>query len=303
MSEEESAPLTSRLMMAFGLCVVCNQTALAATFTVDVIDDTPDDDPGDGVAEDEFGNTSLRAAVEEANTTTARDTINFSLGAGDDCIEVLEQIQITEDLTINGPGATSLLVNGGLENRVFLIDDNTDVDISDLTLYGEEDLGSGGCIYNYGTLDLNDCVLGGFADFGGAIYNDGTGTNDGQLTLTNSTIENCLAQLGGGILTDDGDVTLDGSTIKNCDVDFNGGGITIIYGTVLLKNESVITLNFATATGGGIILECGTLTVDNSSVCDNCSTEDWDGPDLYCVCGTYSIINGGEICDIDGCDD
>ena len=38
-------------------------------FTVNTTDDTPDANPGDGLAQDAAGNTSLRAAIEEANAT------------------------------------------------------------------------------------------------------------------------------------------------------------------------------------------------------------------------------------------
>ena len=56
------------------------------TFVVNSTADTPDADPGDGVAEDESGRTTLRAAIEESNTRanlvmTSSTQILFSIVA------------------------------------------------------------------------------------------------------------------------------------------------------------------------------------------------------------------------------
>jgi hypothetical protein len=89
-------------------------------------------------------------------------------------------------------------------------------------------LGAGGCFYNKGTLVVEDCTLQGNASFGGSIYNDGTGTNDGDLTVNDCTII-CAGTgcLGGGIYTDvDDTITVEiteTTTIKDGTVDMDGG--------------------------------------------------------------------------------
>ena len=53
---------------------------LLSTFTVNTTADTMDANPGDGIAADADGNTSLRAAVMEANSLAGDDTINLPAG-------------------------------------------------------------------------------------------------------------------------------------------------------------------------------------------------------------------------------
>ena len=52
-----------------------------AAFIVDTTADTVDANPGDGVAEDASGNTSLRAAIMEANALAGADTIYLGADA------------------------------------------------------------------------------------------------------------------------------------------------------------------------------------------------------------------------------
>ncbi len=61
---------------------------------------------------------SLRDAIEQANASVGADTIQFALAV--DAITVSEQILITDDLTIRGPGAEKLTINGD-GDRVFAV--------------------------------------------------------------------------------------------------------------------------------------------------------------------------------------
>jgi autotransporter-associated beta strand protein len=70
-------------------------------FTVNSTDDTPDAEPGDGFARDFAGNTSLRAAIEEANARQGTDLITFGIGGGG-----AQTIQILAEL----PGITDSLI-------------------------------------------------------------------------------------------------------------------------------------------------------------------------------------------------
>ena len=72
--------ITGVALFLAGFCFAttgADESAFAATFTVNTLGTEPDENPGDGVAEDINGDTSLRAAIEEANTTAARvDKLN-----------------------------------------------------------------------------------------------------------------------------------------------------------------------------------------------------------------------------------
>jgi uncharacterized repeat protein (TIGR01451 family)/CSLREA domain-containing protein len=59
-----------------------HRVAPAATFTVNSTGDGGDSNLIDGICNDGTGKCTLRAAIQQANSTLATDTINFSIGAG-----------------------------------------------------------------------------------------------------------------------------------------------------------------------------------------------------------------------------
>lgn len=80
---------------------------LLATFVVNTTADTPDADPGDGAAVDINGDTSLRAAIEEANALAnagGPDRVHFNIpGAGPHTIEPTSALPgITDVLVLDG---------------------------------------------------------------------------------------------------------------------------------------------------------------------------------------------------------
>jgi hypothetical protein len=206
---------------------------LSATFTVNTLID--DSTPEDGVL-------SLREAVEKANTTAGADIIAFSTGLTGTIKLTNGQLDILDDLTINGPGARVLSVSGDFSSRVFHIDDFK-VAIANLSIIdgqaNQED--DGGGIFNAGHLTLNRVLLsdneagfGGNSFFedpapdggrGGAIYNSGV------LTISNSAI---LDNFGGQGGTGYDDFSAGGAGGEGG----YGGGI-YNNGTLLLTNSTV----------------------------------------------------------------
>ena len=88
------------------------------------------------------GPDSLRAAVAAANANPGADTIDFAttgtiaLTSG--------QLDITDSLTINGPGANALTVSGNYVSRVFGLAGDPTVLIADLTVANGWTTGSPG---------------------------------------------------------------------------------------------------------------------------------------------------------------
>jgi formylglycine-generating enzyme required for sulfatase activity len=144
------------LILANGLLV-----AQTATFTV-----TNANDAGAG---------SLRQAILDANTAPGADAITFSISSG--TITLASSLPaITGAVTITGPGATGVTVNGANRYRVFAVDAGSGtVGISGLTV-------------------SNGKALGGTAGWGGA---NGGGGGGG-------------AGLGGGLFVATGNVQLNG---------------------------------------------------------------------------------------------
>ncbi|PYJ08958.1 MAG: hypothetical protein DMF06_11570, partial [Verrucomicrobia bacterium] len=157
------------------------------------------------------GDCSLRGAVSVAQDG---DTIVFasdlsslsSLEGGISTITLVgSEIAITSSVTISGPGADKLIINGGTTgpNRIFLIDGvSLNVTISGLTLTSGG--GSGG----------------GISSVGGAIFARCQLTLDGVHIYENSTTS------GGGVaFIDGGPYMIKNSTINTNGATFNGGGI------------------------------------------------------------------------------
>ncbi|HEY6894898.1 MAG TPA: choice-of-anchor Q domain-containing protein, partial [Rhodanobacteraceae bacterium] len=102
--------------------------AHAATFVVDTETDSVDADPGDGQCADVGGHCSLRAAIEETNALAGADSIELPTGTlsltiagvGEDAAATGD-LDITDDLTLEGTGADSTRIDGGGLDRIIEI--------------------------------------------------------------------------------------------------------------------------------------------------------------------------------------
>jgi hypothetical protein len=182
---------------------------------------------------------------------------------------------IDKDVTLDGEG--NLMVDGDEDHRVFSVPEGVAVDLRGLLVTGGNPGSRGGGIFNEGDLTLtNSTVSGNSAERGGGIF------NEGDLTLTNSTVSRNTAESGGGI-RNGGTLTLVNSTVShNTAVSGDGiyGGAGGIYnqGTVMLIN-STVSDNVAEVGGG--IYNFGELTLTNTLV------------DNYYGCGGGTALSGG----------
>jgi CSLREA domain-containing protein len=184
--------------LAAGLEELCATDPFVVTKTADTND-------GLCTAED----CSLREAVVMANACPGHQTIQLPpdgyhltrSGANEDAADTGD-LDITDDLTINGIGAPS--VHGEEEDRVFEIFEPAEVELNLLIIVeGREQLGAG--IRNHSVLTVNDSAInfneavvpeGGVGlSAGGGLHND-----QGAVANFNSVqfIEN-MADLGGGV--------------------------------------------------------------------------------------------------------
>jgi predicted outer membrane repeat protein len=180
---------------------------------------------------------SLRAEIAAAQS---KDTIVFALGQAPQVITLTSgELDITQDLTIQGPGAGLLAISGGNTSRVFQVDGaTTKVTLSGLTItqgsYGATTIsGLGGGILNNGsTLTVSGCTLSGnvASDSGGGIGNLGT------LTVSGCTLS---GNLGGGIFSR-GTATVTGSTFtgNTANAGVGGGGISNAYGQMTITDST-----------------------------------------------------------------
>ena len=119
------------------------------TFVVDSIVDAVDANPGDGACDDGGGNCTLRAAIMEANAvagvaaiTLPSGTYTIAIGRPADVSElhpgedaaVTGDLDIADDLIIEGAGSDTTIVDGGALDRVFHVLVGSTVEISGLTV-------------------------------------------------------------------------------------------------------------------------------------------------------------------------
>src|SRR4051794_38524258 len=143
------------------------------------------------------GSGSLRQAVADA---VDGDTINFSLSLNGQTIMLTSgELLVDKIVSISGPGANTLAVDGNHTSRVFHIASGKIVTISGLSI--TNGLGSprilsynGGGIYNdNATLAVSSCTISGNSTptdsfgSGGGIFNDGY-SGGATLTVSNCTI-------------------------------------------------------------------------------------------------------------------
>ena len=287
------------------LLLLQSPSAHAANIAVNTTDDELNTD----------GDCSLREAIQSANTDTAVD--GYTAGSGTDTITVptgtytlsilgtgedanaTGDLDITGNLTINGAGATSTIIDGGGTDRVIEVRPGATVGINTLTIRnGNPGPGFGAAgILNSGTLTLTNITLTNNTgeNFGGGIYSIGTLTltdatvsdnillgsntsgggggifNSGTMTLTRTTVGgNSTIGRGGGIYNLDLTATITNSTIST-NTALNGGGVFNRFGTVNFTSTTIAN-NIATDNGGGVWNFGGTMNLKNTILASNTAT-------------------------------
>jgi hypothetical protein len=253
------------------------------------------------------GSGSLRQAVANA---ASGDTVEFALSCSTITL-TSGDIEISTDLTIDGPGASTLAISGNSESQVFVIDPGVNVTISGLTIEdgfaSNATPGGGGIENNYArTMNITDSIIsdnsgeginsGGNIDITNTIISENSGGGiiiAGGAIITDSTISD---NSGGGIISA-GDLTVTDSTISgNSATGLRGGGISNVGGdnTVLAVTGSTLSDN-STEFGGGIYTASGgVVTVTNSTLSGN-SASVWGGGLLNLggcgTCGPVTVTN------------
>ncbi len=236
------------------------------------------------------GLTSIREAVAYANTGNAGTAPVITFAADVTGTITLSTatsgvMPITRSMTITGPGAGSLKLNGINGNgarSIFNISAGT-VSISGLTLSGGGgtffgSLKSGGGLYiTGGTVTVTNCT---FSDnpvgpgYGGAIFMTG-----GGLTVADCTLLRNTAAYGGAIALNGNTV----ATITNCTL--SGNTVSTAGGAVYTNNStdqitirnSTLSANISRGAGGGVLTNGGPLTIANSTLSDNQATGSGNG--------------------------
>jgi len=271
--------------VAGSLCL--SELLLAATFTANSTVDAVDVVIGDGLCETAIpGQCTLRAAIQEANSTVAPDVIVLPAGtylltiAGfNEDAAVTGDLDINENLTITGAGAATTILNGGGLDRIFHVGPTASgivVSLSGLTVTNgivpaSTDLGGGIFSHDFSAtnLTLTDVVItGNTAENGGGLATNSAGpTNLNRVTVSN----NIAFDLGGGILALDSPLLVTASTVSGNSAYNEGGGIVMLQdGGFLVLTNSTVSGNSGTTTSGGLLISAtSTANLNNVTIANN----------------------------------
>ncbi|MFQ5401187.1 MAG: FG-GAP-like repeat-containing protein [Anaerolineae bacterium] len=253
--------------------------------TVNTTNDTADANPGDGTCADSSGNCSLRAAIQEANALPGDDTIALpantyllTLAGAHEDNNASGDLDISDNLTINGAGAVTTIVNGGGLDRVFHVLNGVSVTINNIAISnGAAPSGNdGGGIYNGGSLTLNGAAVN-----NNTAANGGGVSNLGILSLSQTTISGNTATVDGGGIHNGNSATLSlvQSTLSGNSAGRNGGGFYNGISSVVTLNNSTISGNSADQDGGGIFTDnfSGVMSLSFSTIAFNTADANANG--------------------------
>jgi CSLREA domain-containing protein len=141
---------------------------MPSIYTVTTTADTSN--PNDGLI-------SLREAIALANANAGNDQINFNLSGGTNPYEIYLTSALPDiinasttlpgggtagSITISGPGASSLIINGDQGNySIFKVNTGGNLTISGVTVTGANLSGSGGAFSNSGALNIYSSTISG----------------------------------------------------------------------------------------------------------------------------------------------
>lgn len=251
---------------------------------------------------------TLRDAVRSANNNASyggcqagepgMDTIEFSVTG---TIQLTNgALNVTDDLTIAGPGAEELTVDGNNLDRVLDVigggfnGDADNVVLSDITITGGGPggfLGGGirlqgtetalfervhivnnprGGIYDdftYTSITIHDSVISGNG-------NRGINTQGAELLLIENTLISNNAT--GGIWAR-GDLRIYASEIRDNFIDGFGAGGIDTYLSDLVLHDSIIADNSAAGVGGGVFFHGYTMDIQRTAIYGNSATDSGGG--------------------------
>jgi hypothetical protein len=254
------------------------------------------------------GPRSLRQALAIANDG---DTIMFAVTGS--IVLTSGELFVDKSITISGPGADNLAVDGNASSRVFHIASGKTVSITDLTITngiatGNRPACEGGGIYNdHAALALTNCAItSNQAGFGGGIYNDASSSGYASLTISSSMLAGNSAQFGGATYNDgfdsgDAMLTVNNSIFSGNSADFGGCIYNDSFGgnASLTSSDTTFSGNSAGNTGGCIYNDMlggyGTQALNNSSLSGNSAGS--SGGSIYNSHGLSFTLNNCAISD------
>jgi hypothetical protein len=274
-----------------GASLAMGGVAHAANYVVGSTDDTALDGDCLNAANTDC---TLRDAINDSNASTGvSDVISFRSGVTGTITLGSDLPAITDPVSIHGPGADSITVDGASLHRIFDVRPSTPGDavlISGLELtHANADTSAingdrGGAVLNEtADLTLADTIITGNTSpsYGAGIYSgcdDACGATAGNayvadLTLARVTLSDnhSTGAAGGGVYLNYGSATIFSSTINGNSGNWGPAiGIFYMQGPVTIENTT-ITGNTTAGDGGGVYVDYNPsgVILENSTIAGN----------------------------------
>lgn len=273
--------LPTSLVTSFAALLVAH-SATAQVFQVNTTNDTIDSNPGDGVALDANGQTSLRAAIQEANALASLGIVRIHLAAG--TTYTLTRAGAGEDAAATGDldvacnvrlsGGNAIVDAGGLD-RAFDVMAGSSLRMDRVRIRNGAVVDeSGGGVRSMGSLELRECQVWnssatGAGASGGAVFNDG-----GTLIARNCQMwGNDCSRAGGAIEADGGGTWLEFSVFADNSTGSmpgNGGGLHLTGAGFVSVVRCRFEGNVASREGGALWNSSGgTMQLTRCEILDN----------------------------------
>jgi predicted outer membrane repeat protein len=189
----------------------------------------------------------LRYCITQANANAdASNAIVFQRGLSGTISLQGAEPTITKALTIKGPGAALITIDGGSLYQVFHVAPSVAATFSAVTVADGKAMGSGGGVLNEGDLTLSGCVFAANA----ASVDGGAVMNESLLTVRGCTFTDNSAGLIGGAIFNEATAKVNRSMFTGNSARASGG---VYSSTALELNNSTFEDNSASQFGGGVV--------------------------------------------------
>jgi predicted outer membrane repeat protein len=238
--------------------------------------------PGAGVRASTLANITQVTTSSQTMIDAAQDGDTIIISSG----TYTESLTINKNLTLVGQADMSAIVRAVTNQRVITVQSGHNLTLKDLVLSLGSGVNEGGGVrIENGNLTIDHCNLyGNQADYGGAIFQGGTG----QVIVQNqSYIYNNHSNIDGGGIYTNGNLSISDSWMESDSAGRHGGAATVVAGNLTVSNGA-ISYNQAGENGGAFNVNNSisvnkVVFISNSAGTNGGAILQWNGDDGYSV--------------------
>jgi len=258
----------------YSLCLLVLVASLSSgcSIVVDTTADTLDTNPGDGDCSDSEGFCSVRAALQEAQSSFGRYVI--TIPQGDYVLDLSSEegggtLEITSAVQLQGSDKNQTKIIAGSTGSVITITSGSLIEINSLTVSGGDSQFGGGLWINNAEVEINDVIIEdnqGFTGGGGLLVGSNAEVDMYRCSIRNNQ---AVGAFGGGILNQ-GQLFVYDSTISQNQSNRAGGIHNSTSGILNLRNTTVsgnTGVSNGSSTGG--LRQLGFAFLNNATITDN----------------------------------